>query len=251
MKLRKLANPLFYKFNAYKKNSIDQRAVLILGMHRSGTSCLTGSLQRAGLYLAEHHTWNPYNKLGNRENPEIFDFHENLLAANNGTWDNPPSIVEWNESHMAWGRNFIRQFDEYKRWGFKDPRTLLTLSGWKSLLPNASYVGIFRHPIFVYQSLNARSPISQEKAFTLWLTYNHLLLQEYKNHPFPILCFDWEPKLLNERLKQVCDNLGLNPNSDRFYEPDLHHHTKIQKTNLPSEITALYNALVYISKNQM
>ena len=35
------------------------RVVCILGMHRSGTSCLTGSLQQAGLFLGDCHTWNP------------------------------------------------------------------------------------------------------------------------------------------------------------------------------------------------
>ncbi|HBM84618.1 MAG TPA: sulfotransferase family protein, partial [Halieaceae bacterium] len=30
-----------------------RRVIAILGMHRSGTSCLTGSLQEAGLELGE------------------------------------------------------------------------------------------------------------------------------------------------------------------------------------------------------
>lgn len=41
--------------------------VLILGMHRSGTSCLAGSLQEAGLYLGEVNTAAPHNAKGNRE----------------------------------------------------------------------------------------------------------------------------------------------------------------------------------------
>ena len=59
-----------------------RRVIAILGMHRSGTSCLTGSLQEAGLELGEHHTWNPYNRKGNRENQDFVDLHDAILAAN-------------------------------------------------------------------------------------------------------------------------------------------------------------------------
>ena len=42
-------------------------AVVILGMHRSGTSCLTGSLQDKGLYLGQVSQRGTFNKKGNRE----------------------------------------------------------------------------------------------------------------------------------------------------------------------------------------
>ena len=65
----------------------------VLGMHRSGTSCLTGSLQEAGLYLGDCHTWNPHNLKGNRENQEIVDINDRVLADNGGAWDAPPERV--------------------------------------------------------------------------------------------------------------------------------------------------------------
>ena len=58
-------------------------------MHRSGTSCLTGSLEAAGLYLGNIQTWNPFNLKGNRENQEIVDLHDLILADNGGSWDSP------------------------------------------------------------------------------------------------------------------------------------------------------------------
>jgi hypothetical protein len=121
--------------------------VCLLGMHRSGTSCLTGSLQAAGLYLGKHHTWNSHNPLGNRENPDMFDLHEDLLAANSGSWRTPPEKVIWADYHLDWARRIIAGFDQHPVWGFKDPRTLLTLAGWKSLLENVTCIGIFRHPL--------------------------------------------------------------------------------------------------------
>jgi hypothetical protein len=45
-----------------------QRVVSILGMHRSGTRCLTGTMQEAGLVLGKFSTFNEFNRKGNREN---------------------------------------------------------------------------------------------------------------------------------------------------------------------------------------
>ena len=57
------------------------RVVTILGMHRSGTSCLTGSLQACGLELGKFHASNKHNKKGNRENQDIIDLHEGTASA--------------------------------------------------------------------------------------------------------------------------------------------------------------------------
>ena len=81
-----------------------RRVIAILGMHRSGTSCLTGSLQNAGLFLGEHHTWNKHNRRGNRENQNIVDLHDAILEANGGTWDSPPEHVRWRDEHVARAR---------------------------------------------------------------------------------------------------------------------------------------------------
>ena len=77
-----------------------KRVLAILGMHRSGTSCLAGSLQKAGLFLGKHHTWNEHNKRGNRENQDIVDLHEELLRANEGKWHQPPKTNDWTKQHI-------------------------------------------------------------------------------------------------------------------------------------------------------
>ena len=71
------------------------RLICVLGMHRSGTSCVTGSLQQAGLFLGDCHTWNPHNTKGNRENQDFVDLNDAVLAFNNGAWDKPPKKSVW------------------------------------------------------------------------------------------------------------------------------------------------------------
>ncbi len=65
-------------------------AIAILGMHRSGTSCLAGSLQQAGLYLGEVVEQAPHKKRGNRESLVIRSLNDRLLEENGGAWDSPP-----------------------------------------------------------------------------------------------------------------------------------------------------------------
>jgi hypothetical protein len=42
--------------------------VIVLGMHRSGTSCLAGMLQSAGFHTEAVEEWSPDNNKGSREN---------------------------------------------------------------------------------------------------------------------------------------------------------------------------------------
>jgi len=65
--------------------------IAVLGMHRSGTSCLTGLLEDAGVPLGDVQKENPHNPLGNQENLRIMHLHDAVLAANGGSWDAPPA----------------------------------------------------------------------------------------------------------------------------------------------------------------
>ena len=47
------------------------KTIAILGMHRSGTSCLTGCLQQMGLNLGKVSDFNEYNLKGNKEDDKI------------------------------------------------------------------------------------------------------------------------------------------------------------------------------------
>ena len=87
-----------------------QRSVVILGMHRSGTSVLAGSLQEAGLVLGDVVTQAPHNKKGNRENRAIMFMQEDLLQSNGGSWDNPPKNGALGEAASGGPRSFYRWF---------------------------------------------------------------------------------------------------------------------------------------------
>ncbi len=227
------------------------KTLLILGMHRSGTSCLTGSLQQAGLALGEFSDWNPHNLKGNRENTEIMSLNEKVLNANGGSWDNPPKKVSWPPVFKARARQILEKYAEYPFWGFKDPRTIFTLEGWLDLGITPSHIGIFRHPLAVAGSLMRRNgdAMNQRQALSLWYEYNKRLVRRYKISPFPLLCFDWPEEVFHAALDKALLKVGLAPLPDagRFYTQELVHQAG-ENSPLPWKIQRLYRRLRRISE---
>ena len=218
-------------------------------MHRSGTSCLTGSLQQAGLFLGNHSTWNPYNRKGNRENPDIMALHEDILQHNEGSWNAPPAIAQLRDDHLAKARNIIAGYAGEAVWGFKDPRSLLVLNMWQQLIPQLQFIGIFRHPVAVAKSLQRRGFDSVDDALGLWETYNHLLLEAYEKNPFPVLSFDWPQAKFHSVLNNAISGFQLQPIADDewFYSPELHNYGEQNDDALPASVKQLYRTLQTIS----
>lgn len=223
-----------------------ERILCVLGMHRSGTSCLTGSLEEAGLFLGDRHTWNPHNLKGNRENQQIVDINDRVLQSVDRAWDNPPSAdVEWPQAEVSAARALFASYATHSPFGFKDPRTLLVLGGWQSLFPAMQYIGIFRHPLAVAGSLHKRSGMPLSQGLDLWFAYNRRLLQAYRRAPLPILCFDDEQPLFQEKLRGVLLSLNFSAGDWQgdFYDEGLRSAHANLTGQLPWHIRRLYRKL--------
>jgi len=159
-------------------------------MHRSGTSALAASLEAAGVVLGPVSRANRFNPRGNHELPAIVGLHEQVLHDNGGSWRAPPAHVAWDAAHRAARDRVVAGFAGSAVWGFKDPRTLFTLDGWRAACPGLRPVGVFRHPRAVAASLTARDGLTPAEGLDLWLRYNERLLDLHREQPFPLLCFD-------------------------------------------------------------
>ncbi|MCF7979215.1 MAG: hypothetical protein K9L82_14585 [Chromatiaceae bacterium] len=188
------------------------QTLFILGMHRSGTSCLAGMLEQTGTFLGQVNQQARFNPKGNRENPRITQLNDQVLSFNNASWRTPPHPpLSWNRSHSAQRDQIIASYAEQPRWGFKDPRTLLTLDFWLDGLEPAQVasIGTFRHPLAVALSLSARNPGNQiEQSIALWCHYNSQLLRHQAQHPFPLLDFDLEPDAYRAAFGIALEQLG-------------------------------------------
>lgn len=218
--------------------------LIVLGMHRSGTSFLTGSLQLAGLDLGKHSTKDKHNPKGNRENADIVAFHNDVLAARGAAWNAPPDRdVVWTQDEQVRARALLAAYDRSGPWGFKDPRSLLMLSAWAALCPDARFVGIFRNPVAVARSLVARSKMPEAQAIALWLHYNRALIALHDQCPFPLFCFDADADSLHAAMNAAFPALGLTPLSEEvFFSPDLRHHESPSEI-IPDALRPLYDRL--------
>lgn len=220
------------------------QCIIVLGMHRSGTSALSGTLLEAGLHLGSvldnKFTLNPK---GLQEAPSILYMHENLLGENGGSWHEPPEKIEWFPLHKAVRDLFIESRAGNKIWGFKDPRTLLVLEGWLQVLPNAKCVGIFRHPAEVALSIQSRNSFDLGKCFDIWTTYNQKLLDFQREREFPILEFTSDQSRMAESLSVAVQRLGLNAATEQtFFDKNLKNHNTPQ-VQVPTAAKQVYDAL--------
>jgi hypothetical protein len=224
------------------------RGVCILGMHRSGTSCLAGSLEEAGLYLGEVFRVGRHNAKGNRENGRIMALQEAVLVDGGGSWNRPPKQVGWTDSHRAERDAIIRSYGDVRLWGFKDPRTLILVDFWREAIPDLMLVATLRHPRFVAESLHRRGGGSIDDWLDLWATYNERLLALHQASPFPIVRFDLGEQGYCRSLALAMAKLNLvAPTRMAFFDPILRHHETLPPDPLPERISRLYDTLCSIA----
>lgn len=213
--------------------------VIIIGMHRSGTSCLAGCLQDLGLNLGEVNTAAPHNKKGNREDPRFWPVHDAVLARVGAAWDNPPAEpVVWSGAEKAALRAVLRNYETVPRpLGFKDPRATVLLDGWLEVLPDLRLVASIRHPLSVAGSLSARNAFSQEKALAIWAAYNHAVLA-WRDR-LPVAVVDYDAPDYDARVRAMAADLGLQADRPMPFRDDALNHQGIDAP-APPEVADLW-----------
>lgn len=229
---------------------------LVLGMHRSGTSCLTGCLKRCGVYLGNVSIKGKYNKKGNQEIKIINRINENILRLNGGNWLNPPNQAIIVHPHLEEQlTTLIHSISLNQRVAIKDPRILLMLNFWKTLIgEKIQLVGSFRHPLSVAHSLLHRNNIKLQEGIKLWYKYNSILANEHRKNSFPLIHYDLkDKKKYIESIKKLANLNDLQPQYIRlqfFVSRKLEHHN-FNTTFLDKDTNALYQYLLSNSLNNL
>jgi hypothetical protein len=139
---------------------MQNQALIIAGMHRSGTSLITNWLSRCGLQIGERlAAGNDGNIEGHFEDVEFLKLHEEILNGNaleiSGLVD--VKDVKLSPYHLSRLQSIISVKQKlYKQWAWKDPRTCLFFDTYAQLLPNAKYLVIIRDYRSVLNSLIKR-----------------------------------------------------------------------------------------------
>lgn len=232
------------------------RVITVLGMHRSGTSALTGSLEAAGLPLGDVRTeGGKSNVKGHREPGELISLHEDVLITSGGAWHLPPPSVTWTTSQRKRRDDFIAAHSGLPLWGWKEPRTLLVIDAWLEAIPTLAMVGTFRHPAVVARSLQRRhGSDTADMWLGVWLAYDRALLELVEARGFPVIDFDLPSKAYRARLRAIVDELAL-PHPERaetFFEADL-RRSRGQvppDVDLPVDVASVHERLREIAAAQ-
>jgi len=159
--------------------------LLVVGMHRSGTSAVTGSLVAMGFNVAEsadRMDW-PDSNPEHWESLSLALHNEGLLGRLHGGWNAPPELAEgWEDGpEIAAAPAPIDVLTSaYPLSGpsvWKDPRLCLLLPYWRRVLPAPiAAVFVWRSPLAVARSLRRRDQLSITEGLALWERYNRSAL---------------------------------------------------------------------------
>jgi len=154
--------------------------IIVLGMHRSFTSLVAGGLWVNGTDMGRTMIGpGKGNKLGHFENAEFVRLNDELLREAGGAWNKPPP----EDKIMAAGKTMekrikktIRTAERAPIWGWKDPRTTLTLPAYLPHVKKPILVPCFRQPDDVARSLQRRDGTSIKDGMALAAEYNRRLV---------------------------------------------------------------------------
>ena len=225
-----------------------KKAILVMGMHRCGTSAFTGCLNSLGFNIGKNLMGaTEYNPKGHFENMAVFELNEWLLKISGSSWDETsPHInitidkaqqIEFDKRVFSILEN---QYDNEEVIVIKDPRFSLLGKLWIQTLKKHGYnsyaVIMKRHPGAVLNSLYNRDSFSYEKGGNIYL--NYLLSALYQNPLYEkSVLIDFRD--LRERTSQVLhgifDSFDLSyrefSDSINFLDPKL-VHTKLDNYSL-------------------
>lgn len=167
-------------------------ALVIGGMHRSGTSLVASLCRSAGLDVGDRlvppHASNP---AGHFEDLSFFEFHERVLAANGripAGYDILDAPLAISAQQQVEARSLVATRRQVAGpWGWKDPRTVLFLDFWREQMPEARFLFVVRSPWQVVNSLTRRGEerfrSDPRPALRLWHRYNALIRDFATAHP--------------------------------------------------------------------
>lgn len=198
--------------------------VVVLGMHRSGTSAITRGLTVLGVELGDR-LMPPKENVNDRGFFEDIDINAINLALyrslrSRQRWH---SLIPVPTGELLSQKNaFLRlqaiellksRLENVEYFGIKDPRLCCTLPFWQSIFEHlkldVSYVIAIRNPISVARSLGKRNNFPLEKSYYLWL--DHVLPSVLLTQGAPRVLVDYDLLLADpyKQISRIATHLGL------------------------------------------
>ncbi len=237
---------------------LDQSAIIMTGMHRSGTSLTASLLESAGINFGDRLLGSDQgNPKGHFEDLDFVEFHIQVLRSQNET------DAGWTESNKLqvqqqfWSeaQDLIAARQDKPVWGWKDPRTTLFLDFWSELIPQAKYIFVYRTPWEVVDSLFRRGDVifqgDPDLVIPQWCNYNQAVIDFYQGHSEQCLLLEvsrviQNPNQIIELVNQKFD-LALRSPEDLYesalFTKDRDHYRQILVSKFMPQAVDLYRQL--------
>ena len=254
-----------------------KKIIIVLGMHRSGTSLIARALTAFNINLGGNLIEaSPDNPKGFWENKEIIKINDELLILIGSSYDglkpHPINAFKSNEFDELKSRAISVLNDSFNEigdvWAFKDPRICNLLDFWVDIFEKidcvTNYIIVLRNPMSVADSLFIRNKIQPFKSYLLWQQHLISAVSDTKYQQRVIVDYDNFIDKPYQQLQRVASklNLPLLPiNSkvvieflDHFLEKDLRHshYTLNDLSNadqLPPNVLETYSLLNYAAND--
>ena len=205
---------------------MNNKLVVVLGMHRSGTSAVTRGLQVMGVSLGNSllPAVEDNNAKGFSEDAELNALNITMLSLLGSDWHHLAPIesedVEFlrKKGYLLRAVEMLRQkVASYAPFGFKDPRVAKLLPFWLEVFKHSrldvSFVLVIRHPLSVAKSLAKRDGLAAEKSYLLWLGHVLSSLSGTQGGNRIIVDYDRMMHLPEYELDRMarCFDLSVNP----------------------------------------
>ncbi len=236
--------------------------ICLTGMHRSHTSMLARVLVDLGVYMGPPGSFSDPtedNQAGYWEDLRFQAINEQLLALFGGKWDRPTLPSNWLSDPRVGklreeARAVIASNQGHEPWGWKDPRTCLTLAFWADLIDDLKVVVSLRSPVEVARSLLYRrfEILPYDRGVELWGAYYRSLEDALGSIPCLVVHSDSLFADPPAELRRICQFLGLDSSEAEMAKARDSIHsdlrsgfvdTREKEALLPNEIVSQYARL--------
>lgn len=193
---------------------MDKKIIVIVGMHRSGTSVLARSMKIFGAQLGDRLLDpGPDNPKGYWEDEDIVNFDNEMLAFLGMTWNDLRPIDEFDvlnlrrNGYLDKAAKLIElKLKNHDFIAIKDPRMAKLLPIWRDAFEantrHLMYVFSMRNPVSVIDSLQKRNNIDPLNAGLMWASHVIPALGELRKD---IKCFIDYDELLENPKKHILE----------------------------------------------
>jgi len=202
------------------KNS-RQKLIVVLGMHRSGTSVMSRALKVLGVELGDHliPPISDDNDKGFWEDIDINDFDNALLEKLGSAWDhlsflNEEELCEKLEAEREEAVSLLAgKMETTELFGFKDPRVAILLPFWQTVFQALElddvYIVAVRNPLNVANSLLKRDGIPLEAGVFLWAKYMSGVFRHTRGKRRVLVDYDLMLESSSPQIQRVAQELNL------------------------------------------